>query len=64
MAGAQKRSVSILAEMCLSAIEADSFNAKTNFAYAGFRKQKFIELENLRGADLVKANYFTVSVGK
>ena len=44
--------------MRLSAIKANSFNAKTNLADAGFRKRKFVELENLRGADLVKANYF------
>lgn len=37
--------------------KADSFNAKTNLAYAGFRKRKVVELENLGGADLVKANY-------
>src|SRR5580698_9770577 len=45
-----------IAEHDVSAIEAKSFDAETNFARSGFRKGDFVKLEDFGGTGLVEAD--------
>jgi hypothetical protein len=48
--------VSAVAEHDLGTVEPESFHAETDFARAGLRKWKLIELEDFSGTRLVEAN--------
>jgi hypothetical protein len=45
-----------VAEHDLGTVEAESFNAETDFARTGLRKWKLIKLEDFSGTGLVEAN--------
>jgi len=48
--------VSAVAEHDLGTVESERFHAETDFARAGLRKWKLIELEDFSGTSLVEAN--------